>query len=132
MRHKPSLTAADAERMLIAARAEADRQGWKVAIAVVDEGGFLLRLERLDGAGLQTPEVATLKAKSAALSRMPTKRLEEITKERNAMLRFPDRLPIQGGLPIVHDGECVGGIGVSGVQSAEDEVVAAAGLAALG
>lgn len=117
--------------MLAAARAEADRRGWKVSIAVVDEGGYLLRLERLDGAGLQTPEVATMKAKSAALSRLPTKRLEEVTKERNGMLRFPDRLPVQGGLPIMHDGECVGGIGVSGVQSHEDEDVAAAGLGAL-
>lgn len=131
MRTKPSLTAADAERMLVAARAHADQHGWKVSIAVVDEGGFLLRLERLDGAGLQSPEVATMKARTAALSRLPTKRLEEITRERNAMLRFPDRLPIQGGLPIMHDGECVGGIGVSGVQSHEDEDVASAGLAAL-
>jgi glc operon protein GlcG len=118
--------------MLIAARNEANRRGWKVSIAVVDEGGYLLRLDRLDGAGLQTPEVATMKASSAALSRLPTKRLEEITRERNGMLRFPDRLPIQGGLPIMHDGDCVGGIGVSGVQSSEDEEVAAAGLAALG
>ena len=131
MRHKPSLTAADAEQLVSAAKAEADRRGWKVSIAVVDEGGYLLRLERLDGAGLQTPEVATMKARSAALSRLPTRRLEEITKERNGMLRFPDRLPIQGGLPIVHEGECVGGIGVSGVQSSEDEEVAAAGIAAL-
>jgi glc operon protein GlcG len=131
MRTKPSLTAADAELMLVAAKAEAARRGWKVSIAVVDDAGFLLRLERLDGAGLQSPEVATMKARSAALSRLPTKRLEEITKERNAMLRFPDRLAIQGGLPIMHEGECVGGIGVSGVQSHEDEDVAAAGLAAL-
>jgi glc operon protein GlcG len=132
MRTKPALTASDADAMLIAARNEANRRGWKVSIAVVDDGGYLLRLERLDGAGLQTPEVATMKARSAALSRLPTKRLEEITKERNGMLRFPDRLPIQGGLPIMHDGECVGGIGVSGVQSSEDEEVAAAGIAALG
>jgi glc operon protein GlcG len=131
MRLKSSLTAADAERMLTAARAEATRRGWHVSIAVVDDGGFLLRLERLDGAGPQTPEVATMKARSAALSRMPTKRLEEIAKERTGMLRFPDRLPIQGGLPIIHEGECVGGIGVSGVQSSEDEAVAAAGTAAL-
>jgi glc operon protein GlcG len=131
MRNKPSLTAADAAQIMTAARAEAQRRDWKVAIAVVDDGGFLLHLERLDGAGLQTPEVATMKAQSAALSRMPTKRLEEVTKERNGMLRFPDRLPIQGGLPIMHEGECVGGIGVSGVQSHEDEEIAAAGLAAL-
>ncbi|MDB4887643.1 MAG: hypothetical protein JWN79_3081 [Gemmatimonadetes bacterium] len=114
-----------------AARAEAERRGWKVSIAVVDEGGYLLHLERLDGAGLQSPEVATMKARTAALSKLPTKRLEEIAKERNGMLRFPDRLPIQGGLPIMHEGECVGGVGVSGVQSHEDEEIAAVGLAAL-
>jgi glc operon protein GlcG len=131
MRHKPALTLSDADRILSAARSEAERRGWKVSIAIVDEGGYLLRLDRLDGAGLQTPEIAGLKASSAALSRLPTKRLEEIAKERNGMLRFPDRLPIQGGLPIVHEGECVGGIGVSGVQSHEDEEIAAAGLAAL-
>lgn len=132
MRTKPSLTASDAEAMMFAARNEANRRGWKVSIAIVDEGGHLFRLDRLDGAGLQTPEVATMKAASAALSRLPTRRLEEIARERNGMLRFPDRLPIQGGLPVMHDGECVGGIGVSGVQSSEDEEVAAAGIAALG
>lgn len=131
MRTRASLTESDAQRMLAAAKAEANRRGWAVSIAVVDEGGYLWRLERLDGAGLQSAEVATMKASSAALSRLPTKRLEEITRERNGMLRFPGRLPIQGGLPIMHDGDCIGGIGVSGVQSSEDEEVAAAGLAAL-
>jgi glc operon protein GlcG len=132
MRMKPVLTAADAERMVAAAREEATRRGWAVAIAVVDDGGYLLRLERLDGAGPQTSEIATRKARGAALSRMPTRRLEEIVKDRPGTLAMPDRLPVQGGLPIVHEGECVGGIGVSGVQSSEDEEVASAGLAAQG
>ena len=131
MRTRQALTQADVERMMVAARAEAERRGWKVSIAVVDDGGYLWRLDRLDGAGLQSAEVAEMKASSAALSRLPTRRLEEITKDRNGMLRFPGRLPIQGGLPIMHEGECIGGIGVSGVQSSEDEEVAAAGLAAL-
>jgi glc operon protein GlcG len=131
MRQKPCLTAEDAGRIVDAARRLADARHWRVTIAVVDDGGYLLRLERLDGAGLQSPEVATQKARSAALSRLPTKRLEELARERPGMLRFPDRLPIQGGLPIMHEGECVGGIGVSGVQSAEDEEIAAAGLGAL-
>ena len=117
--------------MLAAARAAAARRGWNVAIAIVDEGGYLIRLERLDGAGLQTPEIATLKASTAALARLPTKRLEDIARERPGMLRMPGRLPVQGGLPIMHDGECIGGIGVSGVQSHEDEEIAAEGLAAL-
>ena len=131
MRHKPSLTAADAERIVTAALKLAAARQWRVSIAVVDEAGYLLRLERNDGAGLQSPEVATMKAKTAALSRGPSKRFEDMVRERPGMLRFPDRLPLQGGLPLMHEGECVGGIGVSGVQSHEDEEIAAAGVAAL-
>jgi glc operon protein GlcG len=131
MRHKPALTAADADRIMAAARRLADERQWRVAIAVVDDGGYLLRLDRMDGAGPQTPEVATMKARTAALSRGPSKRMEDLVRERPGMLRFPDRLPIQGGLPLMHEGECVGGIGVSGVQSHEDEEISAAGVAAL-
>ncbi len=131
MRFKPALSADDAERIVAAARREALAQGWNVSVAVVDDAGFLLRLERMDSAPLPSAEVATMKARSAALSRQSTKRLEDVAKERPGMLRFPDRLPLQGGLPITHEGECVGGVGVSGVQSHEDEQVAAAGLVAL-
>jgi glc operon protein GlcG len=131
MRHKPALTAADADRIITAARRLADERQWRVAIAVVDDGGYLLRLDRMDGAGPQTPEVATMKARTAALSRGPSKRMEDLVRERPGMLRFPDRLPIQGGLPLTHEGECVGGIGVSGVQSHEDEEISAAGVAAV-
>lgn len=99
---------------------------------MVDEGGYLIRLERMDGAGLQSPEIATAKARTAALSRVPTKALEDVTKERVATVVFPGRLPVQGGLPIFYKGECVGGIGVSGVKSPEDEQIASAGVAALG
>jgi glc operon protein GlcG len=131
MRQKPALTAADAERVIAAARRVADERQWRVTIAIVDDGGYLLRLDRMDGAGPQTPEVATMKARTSALSRGPSKRMEDLVRERPGMLRFPDRLPIQGGLPLMHEGECVGGIGVSGVQSHEDEEIAAAGVAAL-
>jgi uncharacterized protein GlcG (DUF336 family) len=131
MRQKPSLTGAEAQKMIAAAKAEAVRNNWKVTIAVVDEGGYLLMLERMDGAGLQSPEIATAKARTAALSRMPTKFLEDVTKERVATVVFPGRLPVQGGLPIFHEGECVGAIGVSGVKSPEDEQIASVGLAAL-
>jgi glc operon protein GlcG len=131
MRHKPALTAADTDRIMAAARRLADERQWRVAIAIVDDGGYLLRLDRMDGAGPQTPEVATMKARTSALSRGPSKRMEDLARERPGMLRFPDRLPIQGGLPLMHEGECVGGIGVSGVQSHEDEEIAAAGVSAL-
>lgn len=116
---------------MTAAKIEAVKNNWNVTIAVVDEGGYLLHLERMDGAPLTSPEVATLKARTAALTRNPTKVLEDVTKERAATMMFPGRLPVQGGLPIFYEGDCVGGIGVSGVKSPEDEQIAQAGLAAL-
>ena len=131
MQNKPSLNWADAQKMVSAAKNEASKNNWKVSIAVVDEGGYLIHLERMDGAVLQSPDIATRKARTAALARNSTKALEEMTKERTVMIVFPDRLNIQGGLPIVHENQCVGGIGVSGVKSHEDEQVAAAGIAAL-
>jgi glc operon protein GlcG len=132
MRQKFSLTLAEAHAIVTAAKLEAVRNNWKVSIAVVDEGGFLVNLERMDGAPLPSPEIASLKARTAALSRVPTKYLEDVTKERAATMMFPGRLPVQGGLPIVYQGECVGAIGVSGVKSPEDEQIASAGLAAFG
>ena len=131
MRQKFSLTSAEAHAVVTAAKLEAVKNNWKVSIAVVDDGGYLLHLERMDGATLASPEIATLKARTAALSRVPTKFLEDVSKERAATLMFPGRLPVQGGLPILYQGECVGAIGVSGVKSPEDEQIASAGLAAL-
>lgn len=116
---------------MTSAKLEAVKNNWNVSIAVVDEGGFLLHLERMDGAPLPSPDIATMKARTAALSRFPTKYLEDVTKERAATMMFPGRLPVQGGLPIVYQGECVGAIGVSGVKSPEDEQIASAGLAAI-
>ncbi len=117
--------------MVAASKTEAAKNNWKVSIAVVDEGGYLIHVERMDGAVLQSPDIATRKARTAALSRHPTKALEDMTKERPVMMIFPDRLPLQGGLPILYENQCIGGIGVSGVKSHEDEQVAAAGMAAL-
>jgi glc operon protein GlcG len=131
MHQKPSLNWTDASKMVSAAKAEAAKNNWLVSIAVVDEAGYVIHLERMDGAVLPSPDIATRKARSAALSRRPTKALEDMTKERPVMLVFPDRLPIQGGLPITHGDQCVGGIGVSGVMSHQDEQIAAAGIAAL-
>ena len=98
---------------------------------MVDDGGYLLHLERMDGAPLPSAEIATLKARTAAIAKAPTKALEDIVKDRPAVALMPGRLPVQGGLPIIHEGACVGGIGVSGVKSHEDEVVALAGRMAL-
>jgi glc operon protein GlcG len=132
MRMKPCLTHADAQTMIAAAKAEAAANKWAVTIAIVDDGGNLLHLERMDGPPALSAEVATGKARTAALMKRPSKFWEDRMKERPGMLKFPEILPIQGGLPILHQGECVGGIGVSGVQSHEDEQVAQAGITALG
>ena len=132
MRTKRALSLSDARRIVDAARAEAERQKWNVTIAVVDDGGFLLALERLDGAPNQSPEIATRKAWTSAMTRLPTKTVEDMVKDRPGLLGFPGQLRVQGGLPILVDGECLGAVGVSGVASHQDEQVARAGLAALG
>jgi uncharacterized protein GlcG (DUF336 family) len=131
MRNKPCLTSSDVEKMMAACKAEAVKNKWNVSIAIVDEGGFLLHLERMDGASLTSPDVAIGKALTAALTRSPSKLMEERVKDRPVFLKYPFGLPIQGGVPVMYQGECVGGIGVSGVQSPEDEQIAAAGAAAL-
>ena len=131
MRNKMCLTASDAEKILAACKAEAEKNKWNVTIAVVDDAGCLVRLERLDGAVAQSTIIATAKAQTAAATRTPTKALEDIVKERPATVAFPGRVAVQGGLPIMYQGECVGGVGVSGAKSHEDEQVAGAGLKAL-
>jgi len=133
MRQKPALTSADCQKMMAACKAEAQKNKWNVAIAIVDDSGAALLLERLDGTGSIASEVAMGKAKTAALTKRPTKFFEDRVKERPAFVTFPTPgVMFQGGLPLVHQGECVGAIGVSGVQSHEDEQIAQAGVAALG
>ena len=132
MRTKTVLTIADARKMVEAAKVEAEKNKWPVTIAVVDEAGLLLMLERLDGARAQTAEVATLKARSAAVTHRPGKTWEDTVKQRPGVLNFPDAFHVQGGVPILYQGEVIGAVGVSGVQSFEDEQVASAGIAALG
>jgi glc operon protein GlcG len=132
MRTKTALTLADAHKMMTAAKAEAEKQKWGVTIAVVDDAGLLLMLERMDTARPQTAEVALLKARSAAITHRPGKTWEETVKQRPGTLNFPDAFPVTGGVPILYQGEVIGAVGVSGVQSFEDEQVAMAGIAALG
>ena len=131
MRNKPALTASDVQKMVAACKSEAAKNKWNVSIAVVDDAGYLLYLERLDGAGPVTAEVATEKAVTAARTRRPSKFWEDRLKERPAFMKFPGVLPLQGGVPVMYQNECVGAIGVSGVQSHEDEQIANAGAAAL-
>ena len=132
MRDKPCLTAADVEKAMNACKAKAQENKWNVSIAVVDDGGFLLAFLRMDGAAPISAEVAIGKAHTSAMTKRPSKFFEDRVKERPAFVTFPAGLLIQGALPIMHKGECVGAIGVSGVQSHEDEQVAQAGVTALG
>jgi len=132
MRDKPCLTSADIEKAMAACKAEAQRNKWSVAIAIVDDGGFLLQFERMEGVAAVSAEVAIGKARTAALTRRPSKVFEERVKERPAFANFPAGVLIQGGLPILARDECVGAIGVSGVQSHQDEQIAQAGVAVLG
>jgi glc operon protein GlcG len=131
MRTKVCLTLADARAILAAARAEAEKNAWEVSIAVVDDAGVLVAFERTDGAFPHSAEIATRKAWTAAMVRLPTKTMEDMVKDRPALVGFPGQLRVQGGLPIRHQGQCVGAVGVSGVASQQDEQVAAAGIAAL-
>jgi uncharacterized protein GlcG (DUF336 family) len=132
MRSRQVLTAADVQTMMAACKAEAEKNKWNVTIAIVDDGGYLLHLERMEGAGPMTAEVATAKARTSAVTRRATKAWEDMVKDRPVFLKFPENLPIQGGMPIVHQGDCLGAIGVSGVQSHQDEQIAQAGIATLG
>jgi uncharacterized protein GlcG (DUF336 family) len=132
MRTKPCLTLDDVKKMLAACEAEATKNKWAVAISIVDEGGFLLGFERIDGAPTISAEVSLGKARTSALTRRPSKVFEDRVKERPAFASFPAGVLIQGAVPIMHQNECVGAIGVSGVQSHEDEQVAMAGVSALG
>jgi uncharacterized protein GlcG (DUF336 family) len=131
MRTKTCLTSADVKKMLAACVAEAQANKWNVSVAIVDDAGLLLGFERMDGAAAITATVAPGKAQCSALTRQPSRYWEERIKERPAFARFPAGLPLQGAVPIIHDGDCLGAIGVSGVQSAQDEQIAQAGLAAL-
>ncbi len=132
MRHRPELALADCERIAAGAMAEARRNRWIVAIAILDDGGHLLHFVRMDGATPANAAIAVEKARTAALSRRASSVWEQRIKDgRTAMLRMPGILPVQGGVPIVVDGTCVGAVGVSGVQSQEDEQIAQAGIDAL-
>ena len=132
MRTKPSLTLADVKKMLAACEAEAAKNNWAVAISVVDDGGFLLGFVRMDGAAVISAEVFLGKARTSAMTRRPSKFFEDRVKDRPAFITFPAGLLIQGAVPIMHQNECVGAIGVSGVQSHEDEQIALAGVNSLG
>jgi glc operon protein GlcG len=133
MKNKPCLTLDDVRQMAAAAEAFATEQAWAVTVAVVDDGGHLLWLQRLDGAAPISAQIATAKARTAALGRRESKVYEDmINQGRMSFLSAPAlQGMLEGGVPIMVDGHCLGAIGVSGVKSSEDALVARAGIATL-
>jgi glc operon protein GlcG len=133
MKTKQMLTLADVKKIAAAAEAEAIANNWAVVISVVDDGGHLLLLHRLDNAPLMSANIAPAKAKTAALGKRDTKIFEDIINNgRIAFMTAPglDGM-LEGGIAIIVDGQCVGAVGVSGVKSSEDVQIAKAGIAAL-
>ena len=133
MNIRPFLSLDDVKRMAAAAEAEALANGWLVTIAIADDGGHLLWLQRLDGAAPISAHIAPAKARTAALSRRESRVYEEmINQGRVSFLSVPElKGLLEGGVPIVVDGHCLGAIGVSGVKSSEDAQIAKAGIVAL-
>ena len=134
MQTKFVLTADDVKKIAVAAEAEAIANKWPVTIAIVDDGGHLLWLQRLDGCAAISSHIAPSKAKTAAMGRRETKIYEDIINNgRTAFLSAPfiDGM-LEGGVPVIVEGQVVGAVGVSGVKSEQDAQVAKAGIAALG
>jgi len=133
MNQKPYLSLNDVKRIAAAAEAEANANKWNVSIAIVDDGGHLLWLQRLDGAAPISAQIAPAKANTAAVGRRESKLYEEmINQGRVSFLSVPGLEGLlEGGVPVIVDGHVVGAVGVSGVKSSEDVQIAKAGIAAL-
>jgi len=134
MQTKSFLELADIKTIAVAAEAEAIKHAWAVTIAIVDDGGHLLWLQRLDGAAPVSAHIAPAKAHTAALGRRESKIYEDVINAgRYSFLSAPDlKGLLEGGVPIIKDGQVIGAVGVSGVKSNEDAQIAKAGIAALG
>ena len=134
MKSKTMLESADIKAIAAAAEAEALKNKWAVTIAIVDDGGHLLYLQRLDGAAPVSAHIAPAKANTAAMGQRESKVYEDVINGgRTSFLSAPYiQGMLEGGVPIVKDGQCIGAVGVSGVKSTEDAQVARAGIAAIG
>ncbi len=134
MQNKPYLELADLKLIAAAAEAEALKNKWAVSIAIVDDGGRLLWLQRLDGAAPISADIAPAKARTAALGRRESRIYEEIINGgRMSFLSAPTiEGMLEGAVPVMKDGQCLGAVGVSGVKSSEDAQIARAGIAAIG
>ncbi len=130
---KKVLTLEAAKKIAAAAEAEARKNNWNVVIAVVDDGGHLVYLQRIDGTQTGSIDVAIGKARTSAAFKRPTKVFDELAKTRPSITSIsPTAVLLEGGVPVVVGGQVVGAVGVSGVTSAQDAQVAEAGIAALG
>jgi len=133
MTSKPILTLEDAKRIALASEGEARRNDWKVVIAVVDDGGHLLYLQRSHDTQFGSVETAIKKAHAAVAFQRPTKSSEDaVTNGRLIHLALPGVIPAEGGVPLFRDGQIIGGVGVSGVRSFQDGQIAQAGVDVLG
>jgi len=133
MTRKPILTLEDAKRVALASEGEAKRNDWKVVIAIVDDGGHLLYLQRSHDTQFGSVETAIQKAHAAVAFQRPTKSSEDaVTNGRLIHLALPGVIPAEGGVPLFRDGQIIGGVGVSGVRSFQDGQIAQAGVDALG
>ncbi len=125
---KKTLSLDAANKIIAGAIAEAKANNWVVDIAVVDEGGHLLSFQRMDGALVGSIDVSIGKARTASLFRRSTQVLEEVAKTRPGLITLPNGVLLQGGVPVVVNGQTVGAVGVSGVTSQQDEQIAEAGI----
>ena len=134
MKTKDLIDAADVKAIAAAAEAEAVKNNWPVTIAIVDDGGHLLWLQRLDGAPAISSHIAPAKAHTPALGRRESKVYEDVINQgRTSFLSAPAIAGmLEGGVPVMKDGQCIGAVGVSGVKSSEDAQIARAGIAAIG
>ena len=134
MKSKTMLENADIKAIAAAAEAEALKNKWAVTIAIVDDGGHLLHLQRLDGAAPVSAHIAPAKANTAAMGQRESKVYEDVINGgRTAFLSAPYlQGMLEGGVPIIKDGQCIGAVGVSGVKSSEDAQIARVGIAAIG
>jgi uncharacterized protein GlcG (DUF336 family) len=134
MKTKHTLESSDLKLIAAAAEAEALKNNWTVSIAIVDDGGHLLHFNRLDGAPVMSATMAPAKAHTAAMGKRESKVYEDlINGPRVAFLSAPNlQGMLEGAVPIMKDGQCLGAVGVSGVKSTEDAQIAKAGIAAIG
>jgi len=132
MSRKPILTLEEAKRIALASEGEAIGNAWKVVIAIVDDGGHLLYLQRSHDTQFGSVETAIQKAHAAVAFQRPTKASEDaVTNGRLIHLALPGVIPAEGGVPLFREGQLIGGVGVSGVRSFQDGQIAQAGVDAL-